>query len=369
MSKRMTALLIVASLAFVSVLVAVVAPDWSDDSSMPATAKATDNAADKATGDKRWLAVAPGRVEPRSGMIKIASPAIGLIDRVLVKANDTVFFGEPLIQLKDDELQAKLMAAEAQATARWRARNEQSSTGKADVRRKAEDALAYAERAVFNAQAAVDKAAAQWRASGEPDTSLTKARADLAKAEDDFAARVAALRKAATDDPLPTSLDSQFTAARADYAIARAMLDRMTIRAPIDGTVLQVNARAGELTAPSSPQPLLLLANISALRVRAEVDERDVINIKAGQSVAVIAAAFPGREFDGKVSSVAPIVEPSQLGARGQTNRSDVDAVEVMVELAQPGLLKVGMGVDVYFRQDKAPDMAPAKPSDKSSSK
>ena len=29
--------------------------------------------------DKRWLAVAPGRVEPPSGIVKIASPAIGIV--------------------------------------------------------------------------------------------------------------------------------------------------------------------------------------------------------------------------------------------------------------------------------------------------
>ncbi len=54
--------------------------------------------------DKRWQAVAPGRVEPCSGQIKIATPVVGLVDKVLVKANDTVFAGEPLIHLADDEL-------------------------------------------------------------------------------------------------------------------------------------------------------------------------------------------------------------------------------------------------------------------------
>ena len=51
--------------------------------------------------DKRWLAVAPGRVEPSSGTIKLAAPVMGVISAVLVKANDTVFAGEPLIRLAD----------------------------------------------------------------------------------------------------------------------------------------------------------------------------------------------------------------------------------------------------------------------------
>jgi HlyD family secretion protein len=347
MSKHKAVILIVLSLVFVAAAIAVISSYWDEKSSAPAATAAT-------IGDKRWLAVAPGRVEPKSGTIRIATPVVGLVGRVLVKPNDTVFAGEPLIQLRDDELQARLAAAEALAAARWRARNEQSSSGKADQRRKAEDAVARAERSVFDAQAAVDKAAATWRASGEPDASLTAARSELARAQNDFTARLAQLRKTAADDPIPTSLDAQFTAARADVAVARAALEKTMLRAPADGTVLQVNIKAGELTAPSASQPLLLLANLSALRVRAEVDERDIAGIKVGQSVSVRAAAFPGREFAGRVSSIAPLVEPAHLDSRGQANRSDVDVVEVLIDLAQPGPLAVGMKVDVYFGQENS---------------
>ena len=110
--------------------------------------------------------MAPGRVEPPSGIIKVAAPAIGIVTKVLVKVNDTVFAGEPLILLNDDEIQARYAAAEAQAGMRRRLRDEQAVTGKALERRRAEDAVAEAETAVFDAQAAVDKAAAQWRATG-----------------------------------------------------------------------------------------------------------------------------------------------------------------------------------------------------------
>jgi HlyD family secretion protein len=52
-------------------------------------------AASDAAEDKRWLAVAPGRVEPLSGIIRVAVPVMGVIGEVLVKANDKVFAGEP----------------------------------------------------------------------------------------------------------------------------------------------------------------------------------------------------------------------------------------------------------------------------------
>ena len=131
-------------------------------------------------------------------------------------------------------------------------------------------------------------------------------------------------------------------------------IDKMTIRAPLIGTVLQVNAKAGELASPSGSQPLVLLGDVSALRVRAELDERDFGEIKIGQPALVRAAAFRGRDFAGKVSFIAPLVEPARINSRGQRNVTDVDVVEVLIDLAEPDALAVGMKVDVYFRYDNA---------------
>ena len=121
------------------------------------------------------------------------------------------------------------------------------------------------------------------------------------------------------------------------------------IRAPVAGTVLHVNGKAGELASPSSP-PLLVIGDVSALRVRAELDERDFADIKIGQAAVVRAPAFRGREVAGKVSSIAPIVDAGRSNLRGQRNLTDVNVVEVVVDLAEPGPLVVGMKVDVYFR-------------------
>jgi len=131
--------------------------------------------------------------------------------------------------------------------------------------------------------------------------------------------------------------------------VARAALDKMTVRAPIDGTVLQVNVREGEAVSPGSPQPPLQLADLSAMCVRSELDERDIGAVKVGQAVIVRATAFPGREFEGSVSSVAPLVEPGRLEAPGSRDQTDVDVVRVVVGLTAPGELTTGMKADVYF--------------------
>ena len=80
--------------------------------------------------------------------------------------------------------------------------------------------------------------------------------------------------------------------------------------------MLQVNAKVGELAAPTAAQPLVSVGDVSALRVRAEMDERDFGLVKIGQPVMVRAAAFRGRDFAGKVSSIAPLVGAGRINAR-----------------------------------------------------
>ena len=300
--------------------------------------------------DKSWQAVAPGRVEPCSGQIKVAAGAIGIVDKVLVKANDRVFAGEALIHLADDELKARLGAAEAQVSMRERARDEKSATGSAKTRRNAEDAVTDAERALENARSQVDRAAAKFRSSGGSDADLTATRLALTRAQNELSTRQGQLRAIEDDSPLPTASEGQLNVARSEYDVARAALDKMTLRAPIDGTVLEVNVRLGEGVSPNSPQPPVQLADLSSLCVRAELDERDIASVKVRQAVVVRAAAFPGREFEGTVSSIAPLVEPGRLEPPGSRDQANVEVVRVMIELGGSAELAPGMKTDVFFR-------------------
>jgi HlyD family secretion protein len=304
--------------------------------------------------ERQWQAVAPGRVEPCSGQIKVASSAAGVVDRVLVRTNDRVFAGEPLIHLADDELKARLAAADAQVSMRERARDDKSATGNAKNRRRAEDAVADAERSLSEARSAVDRATSKLRASGGSDGDLTATRLALVRAQNELASRQDQLRTIEDDGPLPTALEGQLSVARAEYAGARAALDKMTIRAPIDGTVLEVNVRVGELVSPTSPIPPLQLADLSSLCVRAELDERDIGAIKAGQAVTVRATAFPGRDFGGTVAAVAPLVEPGRIELTGSRDQTSVDVVRVTVGLSGSPELAPGMKVEVYFQSGKS---------------
>jgi HlyD family secretion protein len=340
-SKKTTTGLVVATLGVVAA-VAIAAQMRAQEAS-----RATET-------PEGWQAVAPGRVEPWSGEIRIAAPVVGRIGEVLARVNDKVFAGEPLIRLEDAEARARVATAEAQIALRKRARNDQSTSSRAAERRRAEDWVADAERGLFDAQVAVDQVAVSKRAGRASDADLAAARAAMSREQDRLKQRKSELRILEDDKttPLPTQNEGALNVARAELLLAQAGIEKLTIRAPMAGTVLQVNAKPGELATPSAVQPLLLIGDISALRVRAELDERDFGEIKVGQPAVVRAPAFRGREFAGKVSSIAPIVDAGRINARDQRGLSDVRVVEVLVDLAEGGPLAVGMKVDVYFRHD-----------------
>ena len=200
--------------------------------------------------DKQWLAVAPGRVEALSGQIKIAAPYAGLVDKVLVKANDKVFAGEPLIRLADDELRARLAAAEAQVEVRKRAQDEKRATGKADDPTQGQGCRG---RCRAGGIRGANRGRSRRERSCGPKAGRTPrligARSELARARDELTRREEELRKSRRT-PFAHRRGGPAQCRPRRDAAARAALDKMTMRAPIDGTVLQVNVRAGELAAP-----------------------------------------------------------------------------------------------------------------------
>jgi HlyD family secretion protein len=299
-----------------------------------------------------WAASAPGRVEPAGGDIRISAQAPGRISDVLVAVNDRIKVGDLLVKLADDELAARVHAARAEVAARKRDRdNETVAKGAAQDRRTAEDNVAVAERALTQAREDLDRAQKSQRNGGAGD--INKARDGVKQASDRLEQVRVALRKAsATDAPAQTRLEAGLAAARAELSLAEAALERTRIRAPSDGSVLQLNARVGETAVPSPESPLLVIGDVTSLRVRAEFEERDVGKLRVGQAAIIRSDAFAGQDFEGTVSLLAQALGPSKLGQRGPRRPTDVDVLEVIIDLiGQPPLLP-GMRVDVFLKAD-----------------
>jgi HlyD family secretion protein len=154
--------------------------------------------------------------------------------------------------------------------------------------------------------------------------------------------------------PLPTRLESVLAAARAEVAVLDVAIAHARIRAPIDATVLNMAIKVGETAIPSPEYPLVVLGDVSSLRVRAEVDERDVNKIHTGQAAVVNADAFPGRQFNAKVVTVAQALGIPRVGARSQRKPTDVVTLEVLLDLESGAPLLTGMRADVFFKPEGA---------------
>ncbi len=354
-----------------------------------------------------WAAAAPGRVEPKGRELRIAASAPAAIKEVLVQLNDRVKTGDLMIQLDSQELKAKLGAAKAEAAVRAAERDAAEVKGTALERRKAEDTLYNAERSAFDARLELDHLFSRARlnqvsaedvekgrgavtaadekverervnlkrvlsknlpALTREEAALSAARAEVAVVSTalermhirspvdasvlELHAKLGEMATPSADTPLLVLGDTSHLQVRAEVAVVSTALERMHVRSPVDATVLELHAKLGEMASPSADSPLLVLGDTTHLQVRAEVQERDVRKIYPGQAAIVKSDAFPNRSFDARVSVMARALGAPQLAARqGQRKQTDVDVLEVVLDLDEGVPLLPGMRTDVLFKE------------------
>lgn len=168
--------------------------------------------------------------------------------------------------------------------------------------------------------------------------------ADLKKTVDEFEARglfaKTQLDRAQTllDRGLGTVLErdrarSEWQAAEAAVARARALRSLMTLTAPADGQVLQRDGEVGQLI-PAN-QPIFYFSCCAPLRIEAEVDEEDILLVQAGQRVLIRAPALPERILEGQISEITPKGNPVTRGYR------------VWIRFTENPPLRIGMTAEV----------------------
>jgi HlyD family secretion protein len=309
-----------------------------------------------------WAASAPGRVEPMGGETRVSGQLAGRITDVLVGVNDRVLAGDLLLKLADDELIARVLATRAEVAVRKRDRDNENVNKSAQDRRTAEDNYANAERQLVAARSDLDRLLRDKRSGiSAAGTDLDKVRGAVRTSVDRLEQSRAALQKAlANDASIHTRLEAGLTGARAELTLAEAAYERARVRAPADGNVLQVNAKVGEIVAPSPENVLVVVGDTSSLRVRAEFEERDIGKVSVGQAAIVRSDAFPGKDFAGRVTSLAQALGPTRLGQRGPRRPTDVDVLEVIIDLNGLPPLLPGMRVDVFLKAELASQPAAA---------
>jgi HlyD family secretion protein len=249
---------------------------------------------------------APGRVEPLRDPVALAFETSGRITSVDVDEGDTVRAGQVVARLDDRLPRARVASTEAQLAA-------------ADAR------LQLARRGprredIEAARAEADAASVEAAHRGTERVRSEKlgesgALASSAVDADDAAARVATATAAAataryqslargTRSEQIAEAAAAVDAARAELDAARVALDQTLLRAPHDGVILRRLAEPGALVTTLTPAPVVTLADLSQLELRAEIDEADVAAIAVGKPAYATADAYGARTFPVRVTRI-----------------------------------------------------------------
>jgi len=110
----------------------------------------------------------------------------------------------------------------------------------------------------------------------------------------------------ARDDAL-----AQLASARAEVSVSRRNVGRAELRSPIDGVVIRVMRRAGELVDGTPATPVLEIADPEALELVASAAPEDLVVLHSGAPAHVHFEALPGRDFTGHIVAVTPAVDPA----------------------------------------------------------
>ncbi len=306
--KKRTALLPI--LAIVIAIVAAVAV-----AAMQPRRKSTNPPAPPPASEFQRTVAAVGLIESSSENIRIGSHLSGIVDDVLVRAGDNVAANAPLFRLETRHLRASLADADAELdVARTGVGVAEATLG--DTKKQLELVLAVRDK----------------RAVSEDD--VQRRRYAVATAE----ARLAQSRAAVK-------------AAEAERDRVQVEIDRSTVRAPIAGSVLKVNVRAGEFAAAGAlAEPLIILGNIKPLYVRVDVDEHEAARVHPD------AAAVAALRGDASIRSplrfvrIEPLVVPKRALTGDSSERVDTRVLQVLYELerSDPRFF-VGQQMDVFI--------------------
>lgn len=180
--------------------------------------------------------------------------------------------------------------------------------------------------AVKVAQAKADLAAAKANVVNQR-AALTKAEAVLHQADRNKERQQKLAAKGIAAESALDTADRDFEVAKSDLAVAKAQitvaeaqveqreaalkqaeidLDRTSIRAPIEGTVISRTVDPGQTVAASlqAPELFKIAQDLSRIRIEAQVNEADVGSISAGNNATFTVDAYPDRTFVGTVTQV-----------------------------------------------------------------
>jgi HlyD family secretion protein len=251
------------------------------------------------------VVTAPGQIDPKV-KVNISAHIVGKIEKLYFNEGDAVRRGQKLVELEKplyiaqrDRLNAEVASRRVEV---------QRARAALNTARAQYDRAQSLSRQGIQAQELFDQARLAYE----------NARAAVASADQGVNQAQAGLRSAAED------------------------LSRTTIVSPLDGKVVQLNAREGEVvvtgTMNNPGSVIAVIADLSQILVEAEVGETEVVGVKMQQPAKIKVDAIPDHEYRGRVVEIGSSAEVRQGAGAGIRYFKVKIAVEDADERLRPGM-------------------------------
>ncbi|MBX3415942.1 MAG: HlyD family efflux transporter periplasmic adaptor subunit [Pirellulales bacterium] len=290
-----------------------------------------------------------GYIEPVSEVRRLVFKVDGVIGRLAVEVGQEIRKGDVLAVLIDHDDAAAVAEAEQQVVLAAAQREqllagmhvEQVNAARRNVEIM-EERLQFATKQQARILALTARGVTTDAERDQTATEVQQARKSLEQAKAELALLERHVRAVDRD-----VADAEVRLAEARVETARQRLANTIMLSPLDGIVLEVFKREGEGARVLDRDPVMIVADKSRLRVRAEIDERFVHRLAAGQSARLYGRGLGDVRYPGTVSLVKRLMGKKTVFNNEASERKDLDVLQVLIDLPDDFQAPFGLQVDV----------------------
>ena len=272
-----------------------------------------------ATAPYKAFIAGSGIVEAKSQNISIGTPLSGIVKTVPIKVGDQVKPGDELFSIDDRDNLAEL------------------AVRKADLKKALAD-VKVAEASVTETKSLLKIAEAVTDRRAISTEELIKRRNALLIAKAELESSIAFVQQT-----------------KAGIASTETTLERLVVRAPVNGEVLQVNIRPGEFAqAGDLPTPLMVLGNLDQFHVRVDIDENDAWRFNKNSKAIAYLRGNRAFKADLSLAYVEPYVIPKKSLTGDSTERVDTRVLQALYSFDRDHIpVYVGQQMDVFIQAEE----------------
>ena len=296
---------------------------------------------------------ATGVVEGVSRNINIVAPEGGLVTQVFVQPGQQVQAGAPLFELDLRPLQAEMVKARSALDVAQANLDKVQAEPRAETIPPLEAGVNAAQADLADWKDQYESLSTAMEGDGASRNELQRRLFQISAAEARLALAEANLKltRAGAWEPDKVIAHARVSEARAAVDSLQLLLDRRTVRTPIDATVLKRDVEPGQW-APAAPDTsAIVIADLSRTRVRARIDEEDLPKLRDGSKGEARVRGDFALTIPLKMIRIEPFAIPKTQLSGATNERVDTRVVEVIFEVdeAPKVTLFPGQLVDVFI--------------------